>query len=47
MLFRSGSNPELDDAIRHIDAINGLLQQEVGNKVTFDDTIRQMIELAE
>lgn len=45
--YKSGSNPELDDAIRHIDAINGLLQQEVGNKVTFDDTIRQMIELAE
>ena len=45
--YKSGSNPELDDAIRHIDAINGLLQQEVGNKVTFDDTVRQMIELAE
>ena len=45
--YKSGSNPELDDAIRHIDAINGLLQQEVGNKVTFEDTVGQMIELAE
>ena len=45
--YKSGSNPELDDAIRHIDAINQLLQQEVGNKITFDDTVRQMMELAE
>ena len=45
--YKSGSNPELDEAIRHMDGINGLLQQAVGNKVSFEDTVTQMIALAE
>ena len=45
--YKSGTNPELDEAIRHISAINALLQQEVGNKVSFDDTISEMIDIVD
>ncbi len=45
--YKSGTNPELDDAIRHIEAINQLLQQEVGNKVVFEDTIAQMVDIVD
>ncbi len=45
--YKSGSNPALDEAIRHMDGINGLLQQAVGNKVSFAETVQQMIKLAE
>lgn len=43
--YKSGTNPELDNAIRHIDAINELLQQRVENKVSFEETVARMIEL--
>ena len=45
--YKSGSNPELDEAIRHMDAINGLLQQTVGKKEAFEDTVAKMIEIVE
>ncbi len=45
--YKSGSNPELDEAIRHMDAINGLLQQSVGKKEAFQDTVTQMEEIVE
>lgn len=43
--YKSGSNPALDEAIRHMDAINQLLQQQVDVKVDFDDTLRQMLQI--
>ncbi|WP_243126840.1 flagellar protein export ATPase FliI [Anaerotruncus sp. 1XD42-93] len=43
--YKSGSNPALDEAIRHIDAINKLLQQRVDEKVGFDETVAQMQEI--
>jgi len=45
--YKSGSNPALDESIRHIDAINQLLQQEVGNKVSFAETVEQMIHIVD
>lgn len=45
--YKSGSNPDLDEAIRHMDAINQLLQQQVSNKVAFQDTVQQMIQIVE
>jgi flagellum-specific ATP synthase len=44
--YRSGTNPELDDAIAHIDKINQLLQQRVEEKCTFDETVELMLETA-
>lgn len=43
--YKSGSNPQLDTAIKHIDAINQLLRQAVDNKVAFADTVSNMIEI--
>lgn len=40
--YKSGSNPELDQAIRHMDAINKLLQQSVDTKVSFRETVEQL-----
>ncbi len=38
--YKSGSNPALDDAIRHIDKMNEFLRQDVEDHITFEDTIR-------
>lgn len=43
--YKSGSNPELDYAISHITAINGFLQQAVGEKVSFDETVELMQQI--
>ena len=43
--YKSGSNPELDQAIRHMDAINRLLRQETDSKVSFRETVEQMIQI--
>ena len=43
--YKSGSNPELDEAIRHMSGINHLLQQQVDSKVDFEDTVSQLIQL--
>lgn len=45
--YKSGSNPELDQAIRHMDAINHLLQQQVDTKVSFQETVEQMLRIVE
>lgn len=42
--YKHGTNPELDEAIAHIDRINGFLQQAVDEKVTFNDTVRQLLK---
>ncbi len=43
--YKSGSNPELDEAISRMSGINNLLQQQVDSKVAFEDTVDQMIRL--
>lgn len=40
--YKAGSNPRLDEALRHMDAINALLQQPVGVKSDFGETLAQM-----
>lgn len=40
--YKRGTNPVLDNAISHIDRINDFLQQAVGDKVVFQDTVAQM-----
>ena len=45
--YKSGSNPELDQAIRHMDAINRLLQQSVDTKVSFQETVEQLGKIVE
>ena len=43
--YKAGSNPRLDEALRHMDAINALLQQPVGVKSEFDETLAQMVKI--
>ena len=45
--YKSGSNPELDQAIRHMDVINRLLQQSVDTKVSFQETVEQLEKIVE
>ncbi|MDL2252725.1 flagellar protein export ATPase FliI [Ruminococcaceae bacterium OttesenSCG-928-I18] len=44
--YKSGTNPELDDAIAHIHSINTLLQQQVEEKYTYEQTKQLMLETA-
>ena len=43
--YKSGTNPELDSAIRHMEAINAFLQQKVDHKVDYADTVRMLEEI--
>lgn len=43
--YKSGSNPELDYAIAHIDRVNDFLQQETDSKVTLEESARRMCEI--
>ena len=43
--YKSGGNPELDEAINRMPAINEFLQQPVDIKSEFDDTVRLMSEI--
>lgn len=43
--YKAGANPRLDEALRHIDAINKLLQQQVDNKTSFDETLGQIMQI--
>ncbi len=40
--YRSGSNPEIDEAIKHIRAINDFLLQGVHDKYTFEETLNML-----
>ena len=42
--YKHGTNPALDEAINKIDAINGFLMQAVNESVSFDETVRRLIE---
>lgn len=45
--YKAGSNPELDNAIKHMPDINAFLQQKVDVKFTYDETVALMKETAE
>jgi flagellum-specific ATP synthase len=40
--YVSGNNPQIDTAIRYIDAINGFLKQDINRKLGMDETITMM-----
>lgn len=42
--YKHGTNPALDEAINKIDAINNFLIQAVDESVSFDETVRRLIE---
>lgn len=43
--YKSGTNPELDDAIARMQSINEFLQQPVNEKVDFEETVAIMNEI--
>lgn len=43
--YKAGSNPDLDEAISHINAINSFLQQETDEKVTFEQTVEGLLKI--
>ena len=42
--YKHGTNPQLDEAINKIDAINNFLMQSVDDSVSFDETVMRLIE---
>ena len=40
--YKAGTNPALDEAIRHMDQINEFLCQRVGEKFSFEETVELM-----
>ncbi|MGI6751284.1 MAG: flagellar protein export ATPase FliI [Anaerovoracaceae bacterium] len=40
--YKSGTNQALDEALSKMDKINGFLQQEVGEKISYEDTVEMM-----
>lgn len=45
--YKSGTNAKIDDAIENIDKIDAFLRQGVDEKVSFEKTYGQMMELAQ
>ncbi len=45
--YVSGSNPEIDHAIRMIERVNGFLKQDIHEKIDFQQTKNQMEALFE
>lgn len=43
--YKAGTNPQLDEAMKHINAINEFLQQKTDNKVDFADTVEMLEEI--
>ena len=42
--YKHGTNPALDEAINKIDAINGFLMQAVGDSMSFDETVKRLVD---
>ena len=40
--YRAGSNPDIDEAISKIRAVNAFLLQETDEKVSFEETLAAM-----
>lgn len=45
--YKSGSNPQLDDAIKKIDKVNKFLQQGINESFSFDETLELLKESVE
>ena len=43
--YKAGSNPSIDYALSRIDAVNEFLQQDVYEKISFEESIRRLEEL--
>lgn len=43
--YKKGANPKLDMAIKYIDAVNGFLRQDLSEKTTMEETVKQMQQL--
>lgn len=43
--YKPGSDKNVDYALRHIDKVNRFLKQQVDEKVSFEDTLRQLKQL--
>lgn len=43
--YKSGTNPELDNAIRRMDSVNQFLQQPVDQRSSMEETIKSMMEI--
>ncbi len=43
--YKEGTNPQVDQAIKMIDRINGFLKQDINTKSSFNDSIKEMFEL--
>ena len=43
--YKSGSNPEIDYAITMIHQVNEFLQQEVDEKVSFEESVERLEEM--
>jgi len=44
--YKSGSNPKVDWALKHIEAVDGFLKQGMAENVSFDSTVQQLLQLA-
>ena len=42
--YKHGTNPALDEAIRKIDKINEFLMQRVDDSISFDETVKLLIQ---
>ncbi len=43
--YVAGSSPEIDYAVRMIDRVNGYLRQDMNEKVSFEESRRQLYAL--
>ncbi len=43
--YKSGSDPEADYAISHIDAVNNFLSQGLGEAISFDETLSRLVSV--
>lgn len=44
--YKVGSNSKIDWALKHIEAVDGFLKQGIDENVSFDNTVKQLLELA-
>ena len=45
--YVQGSNPDIDYAIAMVDRVNHFLRQDIGEKIDFQETKKQMLSLFE
>ncbi|HON61678.1 MAG TPA: hypothetical protein PLZ30_11065 [Deltaproteobacteria bacterium] len=40
--YVAGSNPQIDTAVKHIDAVNEFLRQDIDERVTLEESLARM-----